>query len=95
VFLSNNYYCDVTAHAILFCFCAGVGSLMVCSGFNSYQDRDCYVAIDGLDWSNYGLTYMERIQKMSKYLVTGVVPKRTLWMPRHVHSTLIATDKGR
>ena len=76
------------------CLCAEAGSLDVCFGYRSGK-YDCYTAIDGLAWSNYGLTYMERAQRMATYLVTGVVPERNLIFLGHHTPTLTATDKGR
>jgi hypothetical protein len=74
--------------------CTGAGDLEVCFENGSTVD-DCYTAIDGRNWSNYGLTYMERARRRAKYYITGVVPQRSLIFLGSHTPILTASDKGR
>jgi hypothetical protein len=71
----------------------GYGTYTVCSGHGDAEI--CSNAIDGSGWHNWGLTYMERATRYTKYKITGVQPKRTLKLMPDYSITMEVTNKGR
>jgi hypothetical protein len=76
--------------------CAVRGDIEICIGAGSDKStKDCFIAIEGSGWHNWGLTYMERIQRYVQYVITGQQPVRKLSLQADHSVQLRVTNKGR
>jgi hypothetical protein len=70
------------------------GDVEVCIGKHWAPDH-CFIALKGSAWHNWGLSYIERATRYTKYFITGEQPIRTLRQNVDFTAQFRVTNKGR